>query len=90
LRSSCSSARSSVASAPGGPSPTSTSARLTHSRSAVSVREFGERFESHHVAKTKLFDYMEVFYNQQPRHSSLGNTSPAVFERTNAQQTQMS
>jgi transposase InsO family protein len=49
--------------------------------------ELGERFESHHVAKTKLFDYIEVFYNQQRRDSSLGNMSPAVFERINAQQT---
>jgi transposase InsO family protein len=47
--------------------------------------ELGERFESHHVAKTKLFDY-----NQQRRDSSLGNMSPAVFERINAQQTEMS
>jgi putative transposase len=52
--------------------------------------KLGERFESDHVAKTKLFDNIEVFCNQQPRHWSLGNMSSAVFERTNAQQTEMS
>jgi len=28
-----------------------------------------------------LFDYLEVFYNQQRRHSTLGQISPAAFER---------
>lgn len=28
-----------------------------------------------------LFDYIEVFYNQRRRHSTLGQISPAVFER---------
>jgi transposase InsO family protein len=27
------------------------------------------------------FDYIEVFYNQRRRHSTLGQISPAVFER---------
>jgi putative transposase len=43
--------------------------------------ELGERFESHAVAKDQLFDYIEVFYNQQRRHSALGYLSPAAFER---------
>src|SRR4051812_29315101 len=30
--------------------------------------ELGARFESHADAKTKLFDYIEVFYNQERRH----------------------
>ena len=47
--------------------------------------ELGERFESHAEAKTKLFDYIEVFYNQQRRHSALGNLSPARFERRSAE-----
>jgi len=29
----------------------------------------------------KLFDYIEVFYNQERRHSTLGYLSPAQFER---------
>src|SRR3954470_19500463 len=30
--------------------------------------ELGERFESYADAKEKLFDYIEVFYNQRRRH----------------------
>ncbi len=29
----------------------------------------------------KLFDFIEVFYNQKHRHSTLGQISPAEFER---------
>jgi transposase InsO family protein len=43
--------------------------------------ELGEHFESHGAAKTELFDYIEVFYNQRRRHSTLGQISPAAFER---------
>lgn len=43
--------------------------------------ELGEHFESHGVAKMELFDYIEVFYNQRRRHSTLGQISPAEYER---------
>lgn len=43
--------------------------------------ELSERFGSFAEAKAQLFDYIEVFYNQQRRHSSLGNVSPAEYER---------
>jgi putative transposase len=43
--------------------------------------ELGERFETHAAAKDQLFDYIEVFYNQQRRHSALGYVSPAEFEQ---------
>jgi len=43
--------------------------------------ELGEVFESYADAKAKTFDYIEVFYNQQRRHSSNGNVSPAEAER---------
>jgi putative transposase len=43
--------------------------------------ELGERFETHGEAKEKLFDYIEVFYNQQRSHSAIGYVSPAEFER---------
>lgn len=46
--------------------------------------ELGERFESLVVAKHQLFDYIEVFYNQKRRHSTLGYVSPAQFERAAA------
>jgi putative transposase len=45
--------------------------------------ELGERFESYAQTKEQSFDYIEVFYNQQRRHSSLGYLSPAEFERRN-------
>ena len=43
--------------------------------------ELGERFDSNGEAKIKLFDYIEAFYNQRRRHSTLGQISPAAFER---------
>jgi transposase InsO family protein len=43
--------------------------------------ELGERFEGPAEAKPKLFDYIEVFYNQIRMHSSLDYASPAEFER---------
>jgi putative transposase len=47
--------------------------------------EEGERFESYAHAKEALFDYIEVFYNQRRRHSTLGQISPAAFERRSTQ-----
>jgi len=32
------------------------------------------------IAQTDLFDYIEVFYNRQRLHSSLGFKSPVQFE----------
>jgi putative transposase len=43
--------------------------------------ELNEHFDSYGLAKEQLFDYIEVFYNQQRRHSTLGLISPAAFER---------
>jgi transposase InsO family protein len=43
--------------------------------------ELVDRFESCGVAKMELFDYIEVFYNQRRRHSTIGYVSPAQFER---------
>ena len=43
--------------------------------------EVADRFESCGAAKMELFDYIEVFYNQRRRHSTLGQISPAAFER---------
>jgi transposase InsO family protein len=48
--------------------------------------ELGERFETHAEAKDRLFDFIEVFYNQQRRHSALGYLSPAAYERTRRQE----
>jgi len=43
--------------------------------------ECGERFATNEDAEAKTFDYIEVFYNRQRRHSALGYVSPAEFER---------
>ena len=43
--------------------------------------ELREHFASNGEAKMELFDYIEVFYNQRRRHSTLGQISPAAFER---------
>ena len=43
--------------------------------------ELGEHFESNRDAKYQLFDYIEVFYNQKRRHSSLGYATPTEHER---------
>ena len=46
--------------------------------------ELADRFESFGEGKMELFDYIEVFYNQRRRHSTLGQISPAAFERRTA------
>ncbi len=43
--------------------------------------ELGEQFGSVSEGKDLLFEYIEVFYNQKRRHSTLGYVSPAEFER---------
>jgi putative transposase len=43
--------------------------------------ELGETFEGCGQAKMELFDYIELFYNQRRRHSTLGQISPAEYER---------
>ena len=43
--------------------------------------ELADRFGSCGAAKMALFDYIEVFYNQRRRHSTIGYVSPAAFEQ---------
>jgi putative transposase len=38
-------------------------------------------WHTHEEARRAVFDYIEVWYNRQRRHSSLGYKSPAEFER---------
>ena len=42
----------------------------------------GERFTTRAQAKTHTFDYIEVYYNRQRLHSTLGYLSPEEFELT--------
>jgi putative transposase len=39
-----------------------------------------ERFDTIDEARRKVFDYIEVFYNRQRKHRSLGYCSPVQFE----------
>ena len=48
--------------------------------------ELSDRFDSCGEAKMELFDYIEVFYNQRRRHSTIGQVSPAAFEKARATQ----
>jgi putative transposase len=41
-------------------------------------------FATRDQARADLFDYIEMFYNTRRRHSTLGQVSPAEFERTHA------
>ena len=43
--------------------------------------ELADRFDSCSEAKRELFDSIEVFYNQRRRHSTIGQISPAAYER---------
>jgi len=43
---------------------------------------YDERFATREDAKAKIFEYIEVFYNWERRHSSLDFKSPVDFERT--------
>jgi transposase InsO family protein len=43
--------------------------------------ECGERFATNAAAEEAVFDNIEVFYNQQRRHSAIGYKSPAEYER---------
>jgi len=40
-----------------------------------------ERFETREQAQQTIFDYMEIFYNRQRRHSAIGNLAPLVYEQ---------
>jgi len=51
---------------------------------ATVKKEEAERFPSYSDAKMALFDYIEVFYNQRRRHATIGQISPAAFERRTA------
>ena len=42
------------------------------------------RFQTRAEAKSEIFEYIEIFYNRQRRHSSLGYLSPAEFEQINS------
>jgi putative transposase len=40
-----------------------------------------QNFETREIAASKIFEYIEMFYNPKRRHSYLGYISPNEFER---------
>jgi len=40
-----------------------------------------EYYNTREEAKQSIFEYIEVFYNRQRRHSTLGYVSPMVYEK---------
>jgi len=44
------------------------------------------RYRTREEARADLFEYIEGFYNSQRRHSTLGQVSPAEFERRSSTQ----
>jgi transposase InsO family protein len=44
----------------------------------------GRRYATRAEARSDIFDYVEVFYNQQRRHSALSYLSPAEYEARHA------
>ncbi len=44
----------------------------------------GKIYDTRQEAKMDIFDYIEIFYNRQRRHSYLGYLSPVDFEKKNA------
>ena len=51
--------------------------------------ELADQFASFADAKMELFDYIEVFYHQQRRHSSAGRVSLAAYENRYVQMSQV-
>ena len=43
-----------------------------------------KHYTTRDAARADVFDYIERFYNPLRRHSTLGNVSPAKFERATA------
>ena len=41
---------------------------------------YRQTFATRQQARAAIFEYIEVFYNRQRRHSALGYATPAAFE----------
>jgi transposase InsO family protein len=48
-------------------------------------KELGETFETRAQARLQIFEFIEVWYNRQRRHSTLGYASPVEYETIAAQ-----
>jgi len=51
---------------------------------------YQQQYTTHSEARSAVFEYVEVFYNRQRRHSTLGYLSPAAYEaRYHAERTKV-
>ena len=58
---------------------------LTESFFATLKRELNDPiFETRETARAIIFEYIEIWYNRQRRHSTLGYVSPEQFEKNQA------
>jgi transposase InsO family protein len=58
---------------------------VTESFFATLKRELDDQiFNSREMARTAIFEFIEIWYNRQRRHSTLGYVSPEQFEKTQA------
>ena len=48
---------------------------------------YAENYRTMDEARTGIFEYIELFYNRQRRHSAIGHLSPHVFEEQHQQLT---
>jgi transposase InsO family protein len=46
---------------------------------------YGRRYRTRAEAKAAIFEHIEVFYNRQRRHTTIGGVSPAEHERRYAE-----
>jgi len=42
---------------------------------------YNKRYRTRSEAKNDIFEYIEMFYNRQRKHSKLGYVSPTQFEK---------
>jgi putative transposase len=40
------------------------------------------QFRTHEEARSAVFEWIDIFYNRQRRHSALDYVAPAVYEQT--------
>lgn len=46
-------------------------------------------YSSHEQARQTLFEYLEIYYNRQRRHSTLGYVNPLIYEQTECEWTKI-
>ncbi len=59
--------------------------RLIHTMPSRLCSRIGKHiYKTLDLARTDIFDYIEVFYNRAQRHNHLGGVSPEAFEQASS------